>query len=84
MLDQGFQQDIEKIYDSIANGLKDANRQKSDIQILLFSATVPEWVRGVASKYMKPNYEKIDMVSSTESRTSSTVVHLKIVFQTKN
>lgn len=33
---------------------------------------------------MKANYEKIDMVSSYESKTSSTVQHLKIVFQTKN
>lgn len=84
MLDQGFQLDIEKIYDQIILDLKSQGRVKSDLQILLFSATVPEWVRGVASKYMKEDYERVDMFTGLESRTSSTVQHLKIIFQTKN
>lgn len=33
---------------------------------------------------MKENYEQIDMVSSLDSKTSSTVEHLRIIFQTKN
>lgn len=33
---------------------------------------------------MKSDYERVDMFTGLESRTSSTVQHLKIIFQTKN
>lgn len=33
---------------------------------------------------MKQDYERVDMFTGLESRTSSTVQHLKIIFQTKN
>lgn len=84
MLDQGFQQDIEEIFKSITQELETVGRKKNSLQILLFSATIPAWVKQVGSKYMKPDYKTIDMVRSDENKTSKTVQHLKIVFQTKN
>ena len=80
MLDQGFQNDIEIIFGNIRKDLERTQRKTNDLQILLFSATIPAWVQNVASKYMKPDYQKVDMVLNTESKTSNTVQHLKITF----
>lgn len=33
---------------------------------------------------MKPDFSTVDMVRGNENKTSKTVQHLKIVFQTKN
>jgi ATP-dependent RNA helicase DeaD len=61
MLNMGFVEDIETI-------LQGLNEER---QTILFSATMPKTIKEIASKYMKPDYEHIAIVSKT--KTASTV-----------
>jgi len=72
MLNMGFKEDIEKI---LAAARKEC---KNQIQISLFSATVPRWVREVASQYMAKNTKIIDLAQDLSNKTSRTVHHLAI------
>lgn len=49
-----------------------------DIQILLFSATIPSWVRQVAREHLSPNFETIDLAQNLKNKTSKTVNHLAV------
>lgn len=42
-------------------------------QTLLFSATCPRWVYDVAKKYMKDEYEQVDLIGKKTQRTATTV-----------
>lgn len=83
MLNFGFQEDIEDIIDNAKQDLRDANRNLSDVQFLLFSATVPRWVEKIAMRFMKPDLERVDMVKGSTVKTSMTVEHLCIVFPSR-
>jgi len=48
MLKQGFKEDVEKIMQTIKE------KSPKDIQILLFSATVPSWVKQMAHQFLSP------------------------------
>jgi len=50
MLDMGFEESITDIYQKISANEKSEKKEKKDIQVLLFSATIEEWVRKVARK----------------------------------
>jgi len=56
MLKLGFKEDVEKILKTI----KDKTEGKR-IQNMLFSATLPRWVRNVAEDYMAPSFKTIDL-----------------------
>ena len=73
MLKIGFQQDIELIMKNIR---KEISNKK--IQFLMFSATVPSWVKGIASQYMDKNYYFVNMVNNTKNQTADTVEHTKL------
>lgn len=72
MLNMGFQEDVEKI---MSNVTKDA---KAKPQFLLFSATIPIWVKDVARKYLNQDYRYVDLVKDLKNKTSQTVQHLAI------
>ena len=72
MLNMGFQEDVEKV---MKNVTKDAHDKA---QFLLFSATVPHWVKDVARNYLSPDYKFIDLVKDLKNKTSKTVAHLAI------
>ena len=58
MLDMGFSEDVEKVVDYCvkSGGETSGTRLVPDrIQVLLFSATIPSWVRDVTTKYMHPD-----------------------------
>ena len=55
MLKLGFKEDIEKILSKVRQ------QQGKDLQICLFSATVPSWVRDVANQHMKRNLTSVDL-----------------------
>lgn len=55
MLKLGFKEDIEKILSVVRT------QQGRDLQICLFSATVPAWVRDVARIHMKKNLTSVDL-----------------------
>ena len=50
--------------------MKKVGRSKNDLQFLLFSATVPNWVNKIAQEFMKKNHKKIDMIKDSEVKTS--------------
>lgn len=45
---------------------------------MMFSATIPTWVRSIASIILKPGYQLIDLVANLKNKTSKTVAHLAI------
>lgn len=47
-------------------------------QLLLFSATVPSWVRETADRYMKSDRVVVDLIGRQRLRTAVTVEHKAI------
>jgi superfamily II DNA/RNA helicase len=72
MLKLGFKEDIERILQSVR---KDCGK---DLQICLFSATIPPWVRDVASEHMKRDLEFIDLAQNLANKTAKKVQHLAV------
>ena len=72
MLKLGFKEDVEKIMNNIKE------KAPKDVQILLFSATVPRWVKTVADQFLTPNFKTIDLAQNLKNKTSKTVHHLAI------
>lgn len=78
MLDMGFSEDVEKVVDyAIKSGgeTKGPRIVPDRIQVLLFSATIPSWVREVMTKYMHPDKVTVDLVTEKE-KASVDVRHL--------
>ncbi|KAG8552222.1 hypothetical protein GDO81_004442 [Engystomops pustulosus] len=73
MLDMGFAEQVEEILK-----VRYKPDHNENPQTLLFSATCPDWMYNVAKKYMKPKYEKIDLVGHRSQRAAITVEHLAI------
>eukprot|EP00184_Porphyridium_aerugineum_P001773 CAMPEP_0184697340 /NCGR_PEP_ID=MMETSP0313-20130426/4330_1 /TAXON_ID=2792 /ORGANISM="Porphyridium aerugineum, Strain SAG 1380-2" /LENGTH=651 /DNA_ID=CAMNT_0027156119 /DNA_START=36 /DNA_END=1987 /DNA_ORIENTATION=- len=68
MLSMGFQEDVEKVMDSAT----------SAHQTLLFSATVPKWVKDLTSRYLKNSVKSIDTVGDDKNRTNADISHVAI------
>jgi len=62
MLEKGFKLDVERIMDEI-------EAQAGKTQNMMFSATIPGWVAGIAKKYLK-NMKKINLIKEEAVRTS--------------
>jgi ATP-dependent RNA helicase DDX21 len=70
MLDMGFQEDIEQIISKVKKEVEEKP------QFLLFSATIPAWMKSVAAQYLSKDYKSIDLVKDCKNKTSHTVNHL--------
>ncbi len=70
MLNMGFADAVEKILGAI--------KSKDKFQFVLFSATVPKWVKDVASKWMSPKHHTINLVGEKTAQTATLVEHLCI------
>lgn len=73
MLNLGFQESIESIFEKIKEHKKDAKPQ-----YLLFSATIPDWIHHITRKYIDEKREFIDLVKGSEVKTAKTVEHMAI------
>ncbi|XP_056134580.1 nucleolar RNA helicase 2 [Lampris incognitus] len=73
MLDMGFAEQVEEI-------LATSYKKDSDLnpQTLLFSATCPSWVYDVAKKYMRTDYQHVDLIGKKTQKAATTVEHLAI------
>lgn len=71
MLKQGFKEDIERIFKMVM----DQTSKKP--QTLLFSATIPDWVKDISEKYQKKNCTVIDLIGNTEISVPKTIKHFK-------
>ena len=65
MLKLGFKEDVESILNTIQRSLKN-----DDLQICLFSATIPPWVRDVARNYLKRDQRIVDLAKNLRNKTS--------------
>jgi len=72
MLNLGFQEDIEKIMNKVGDEVKEKP------QFLLFSATIPQWVKNVAKNYLTKDFKTIDLVKNLKNKTANTVNHLAL------
>lgn len=68
MLNMGFVDDVERILGHVED--------VSTVQTLLFSATMPDWVKQIASKFFKPTKEVVDLVGDEKMKACATVRHL--------
>ena len=68
MLNFGFQEPIEKVLGMITQ----------PHQTLLFSATVPTWVKEIARQHLNPNYVTVDFIGQELTQTSTSLKHLAI------
>jgi superfamily II DNA/RNA helicase len=72
MLKLGFKEDVERIMTTIRE------KGPKNIQFVFFSATIPSWVKSVASDYLSKTYKTVDLAQNLKNKTSQTVNHLAI------
>lgn len=68
MLNMGFVDDVEKILTAGVNA--------TAVQTLLFSATLPAWVRDITKRFLKPGFTTVDLVGNETMKASTSVRHL--------
>lgn len=83
MLNQGFQEDIEKILNFVKLDCEKDGKNYDKIQHLLFSATIPRWVEKVSRTFMSKDVVRIDMIKGKTVKTATTVEHLAIFFKSR-
>ena len=72
MLKLGFKEDVDQILASIKKAMA------KDVQVLLFSATIPGWVRNIARQYMRRGFKIVDLAQDLKNKTARQVNHLAI------
>ncbi|KAI4347459.1 hypothetical protein L6164_008271 [Bauhinia variegata] len=68
MLKMGFVEDVELILGKVGDASK--------VQTLLFSATLPDWVKHIAAKFLKPDKKTADLVGNEKMKASTNVRHI--------
>ncbi|KAK9103515.1 hypothetical protein Sjap_020769 [Stephania japonica] len=68
MLRMGFVEDVELILGKV--------KDTSKVQTLLFSATLPDWVKKIAARFLKPNKKTADLVGNEKMKASASVRHI--------
>ncbi|XP_038686214.1 DEAD-box ATP-dependent RNA helicase 7-like isoform X2 [Tripterygium wilfordii] len=68
MLRMGFVEDVELILGKVDD--------VSKVQTLLFSATLPSWVKDISSRFLKSTKKTIDLVGSEKMKASASVRHI--------
>ncbi|KAG1354621.1 putative DEAD-box ATP-dependent RNA helicase 7 [Cocos nucifera] len=70
MLNMGFVEDVELILGKVED--------VSKVQTLLFSATLPDWVKKISARFLKPNKQTVDLVANEKLKASASVRHLSL------
>ncbi|KAL8049777.1 hypothetical protein ABFX02_06G041400 [Erythranthe guttata] len=68
MLRMGFVEDVELILGKVEDA--------SQVQTLLFSATLPDWVKHIAAKFLKRDKKTADLVGNEKMKASTSVRHI--------
>ncbi|OIV98938.1 hypothetical protein TanjilG_07373 [Lupinus angustifolius] len=68
MLRMGFVEDVELILGKV----DDVNK----VQTLLFSATLPDWVKQISTRFLKRNKKTADLVGNEKMKASNNVRHI--------
>lgn len=74
MLDMGFQEEITTIFEAFKN----EDSTKGKLQVLLFSATMPQWVHSIVNRYMSKDHKIVDLVGDQKMKAVTTVRHIAI------
>jgi len=74
MLDMGFQEEITTIFEAFKN----EDSTKAKLQVLLFSATMPQWVHSIVNRYMSKDHKIVDLVGDQKMKAVTTVRHIAI------
>lgn len=72
MMKLGFKEDVDRILGNIKEAVKEMP------QFLLFSATVPRWIKDLASNYLKKDWKMIDLAKDLKDRTQKNINHISI------
>ncbi|KAJ8578691.1 hypothetical protein ON010_g518 [Phytophthora cinnamomi] len=75
MLEMGFREDVQKVFTAMEQV---ENQSSGRRQTLLFSATIPKWVKDVADKYMQKDREYVNLVKDSDDQASTDVQHIAI------
>ena len=59
MLKQGFQEEVEKILEFVSRN------SPTKVQKLLFSATIPSWVKELTTKFMNKQRKMVDLINNS-------------------
>ncbi|KAF7073705.1 hypothetical protein CFC21_078653 [Triticum aestivum] len=70
MLNMGFKDDVELILGKVEDVTK--------VQTLLFSATLPEWVKKLSMSFLKADRKTVDLVGNEKMKASASVKHLAL------
>ncbi|XP_065870761.1 DEAD-box ATP-dependent RNA helicase 7 [Euphorbia lathyris] len=68
MLRMGFVEDVELILGKVEDVTK--------VQTLLFSATLPSWVKNISTRFLKAYKKTIDLVGNEKMKASTSVRHI--------
>ncbi|WOL19175.1 DEAD-box ATP-dependent RNA helicase 7 [Canna indica] len=68
MLNMGFVDDVELILGKVQDASK--------VQTLLFSATLPDWVKKISTRFLKQDKKTADLVGNEKLKASANVRHL--------
>ncbi|XWS61059.1 hypothetical protein CRYUN_Cryun07bG0093100 [Craigia yunnanensis] len=68
MLRMGFVDDVELILGKVEDASK--------VQTLLFSATLQDWVKGIAARFLKTSKKTVDLVGNEKMKASTSVRHI--------
>ena len=75
MLEMGFREEVQKVFDAIKAQHSSAGDDDAGVQTVLFSATLPSWVQKVAKEYMHEP-KTIDLVGAKDPHASADVTHI--------
>lgn len=81
MLDIGFAEDMDRILERVREEKKlpkEGFEDLRDYQVLLFSATVPNWINKVVKNYMRKDMLFVDLVSNTTETVPNTIKHYAV------
>ncbi|PRP86148.1 DEAD/DEAH box RNA helicase [Planoprotostelium fungivorum] len=70
MLRVGFKEDVDEILSHIP--------QEKDRQTLLFSATLPPWVKAITDQQMKKDKTTIDLVQTQKTKVADTITYYAV------
>lgn len=68
MLNMGFVEDVEKILNAGGD---------ISVQTLLFSATLPSWVKDITRRFLQPSHKLVDLVGTDKMKVHSLGVFSK-------
>ncbi|KAJ3078028.1 Nucleolar RNA helicase 2 [Quaeritorhiza haematococci] len=86
MLDRGFAENMDMILDTVSKQKSACTTPAPEHQTLLFSATLPDWIRQAINKFMRPGDQQVtvDLVKGVKLKTSTTIRHLAVPSRWQN